>query len=190
MKNRFKISLVLFILISQVSLAQTYLQGNSVLPIQQMATSTLLNNNNRLTIQQAFTEINNRYNNADYSINSDKLVGEFFLINNMVVQLVNRVRTANNNFSPLEQTKVEFKEMFTNTLGQEDFSTKYYDELKNVNNYKVLIHYYKYNNRKNFIALDNKGDYVILGTIYCYSQDKTTAEAFVDTLLNSITFNP
>ncbi len=40
----------------------------------------------------------------------------------------------------------------------------------------------------NVIALDNNAKYVVMGSIHCYPQDTAKAEAFMNTLLNSITF--
>jgi len=116
------------------------------------------------------------------------LVGEFFLVNNMVVQLVNRARTASNSFSPLEKTRATFREMFTSTVGEDDLSGGYYDDIKNINNYKVLVYYYQFANIKRFIALDNMGLYVMRVSIHCHPQDISTADVFVGVLLNSIIF--
>ena len=182
--------LVVFILVSQVFLyAQTYIQGNQVLSFQSIATSTLLNNTNRLTVSTACSTVNGMHSSKIYYANNSEFAGEAYLVNNMVVELVCRLKS-NMTFSSLEETKISYKEMFTNTLGEEDLSLQYYDELKSVNNYNVLISYHKFNNVKDFIAIDNQNRYVVMGSVHCYPQDKATAEAFVNTLLNSITFNP
>src|SRR5690554_1029381 len=95
---------ILLCMTYSISSAQTYIQGDQVLPIQQIVTSSFLNNTNRLTIGDARSKINDRHTDRVYYANSSEFAGEAYLTNNMVVEIVSRLKNSTA-FSSLEETK-------------------------------------------------------------------------------------
>lgn len=188
MKKLFVI-FILFLGIKQLS-AQTYIQGVAVRPFSEIAnTNPHMSTANRMAYSAAKDTVNSFYTHTTRIKRFDKMAGEYFLVDSMVVQLVCRNRTNENDFRPFSQTKIEFREMFTNMIGETNtLEADYYDELKTVNGSEILKYYYKFANYKTFLIQDLLGKYVVLGTIYCAIEDIAKAEAFIDTLVGSIVF--
>ncbi|GGH06871.1 hypothetical protein FAZ19_03770 [Sphingobacterium alkalisoli] len=180
----------LFVGLGEVSLAQTYIQGVAVRPFSEIAhTNTHISTTNRMAYSAAKDLVNSFYTYTTRIKGLDKMAGEYFLVDDMVVQLVCRNRTNDYDFRPFTQTQIELREMFTNMIGETNtLEADYYDELKTVNGSEVLIKYYKSANFKSFFMQDLLSKYVVLGNIYCSMQDIAKAETFIDTLVGSIVF--
>ncbi|GGH06875.1 hypothetical protein FAZ19_03765 [Sphingobacterium alkalisoli] len=170
--------------------AQTYIQGVAVRPFSEIAnTNTHISTANRMAYSAAKDLVNSFYAHTTRIKGLDKMAGEYFLVDGMVVELTCRNRTADNDFRPFTQSQIEFREMFTNMIGETNtLEADYYDELKTVNGNEILKYYYTSVNYKTFLIQDLLGKYVVLGTIYCAMQDIAKAEAFIDTLVGSIVF--
>ncbi|WP_223583021.1 hypothetical protein [Sphingobacterium sp. GVS05A] len=115
---------------------------------------------------------------------SSQLVGEFWLIDNILINIVSR---------NLSSTRKENFQKLRYTLGPRGASTgklkhEYFDTIKTVNNYEVFIHYYYNSKNKSFIIQDKQGRYKLMGSIISTETDIKKAEAFMNTLLDSITF--
>ncbi|GGH06866.1 hypothetical protein FAZ19_03775 [Sphingobacterium alkalisoli] len=188
--GKYMLLFFLFLGLGEVSLAQTYIQGTAVRPFSEIAhTNTHISTANRMAYSAAKDLVNSFYTYTTRIKGLDKMAGEYFLVDGMVIELTCRNRTSGNDFRPFTQSQIEFREMFTNMIGETNtLEADYYDELKTVNGSEVLINYYKSNNAKSFIMQDLLGKYVVLGRIYCAMRDIAKAEAFIDTLVGSIVF--
>jgi len=162
--------------------AQIYIQGKEVISLSSIANSTLLTVPNRLTMENAFSKY--KILAPDIVNQQSRLVGEFWLFDNLFINIVSR--------NLMSTRKENFKEL-RYASGPQGASTgkhkhEYFDTIKTVNNYEAFISYYYSSNNKFFIIQDKQGRYKLSGTIISTNADKKKAEAFIDTLLNSITF--
>lgn len=180
-----KFNILVFLLLSAFSYtkAQTYIQGENVVPLTSITNSGLLSATNRLSMTQAFDIYSQRRSSPLFKKPSD-LVGEFWLIDNLLIKIVSR---------QLSATRKENFQELRYTSGLQGASTgkfkhEYFDTIKTVNNYEVFINYYYTAKDKFFIIQDKQGRYKLSGTIISTETDIKKAEAFMYTLLNSITF--
>ncbi|UIR54781.1 hypothetical protein LZQ00_10885 [Sphingobacterium sp. SRCM116780] len=164
--------------------AQTYIQGESVTPLSGIATSQLLPASKRLSMEDAFGIYKTRNSVTSYKQSLD-LVGEFWLIDNMLIKIVSR--------TILLGKKEDFQKLRYAYRPEgagvgKAFKGIYFDEVKNVNNYETLVYYFRTDNNKYFEIQDKQNRYKLMGTIISTKEDSAKAEAFINTLLNSITF--
>ena len=164
--------------------AQTYIQGKEVIPLSDIVTSELLPSVKRLSMDEAFKIYKGRNSIRHYS-QPAKLVGEFWLIDSLLINVVSRTIPPSKK-DDFQQLKYGFRPEGAG-LGN-SYDGKYYDAVKSINNYETLIHYYRTHNIKYFEIQDNQGRYKLLGTIMAAQSDNAKAEAFMDRLLKSITF--
>ena len=183
----------LFTSILSPALSQTYVQGINVVPNETVFNSPVLSGAKKLTIEEAFSKlvsINHGLNNGFSTIytSKEKISGQFYEKDNLVIQLV--TRKLSDPSVDLNEIKEITYGMYTDYLGEGEnpFEADYFDELKQVNNFQTLVYYRKSSNKKNFSIISNDKKYSVQGVIHCYPNDKPKAQAFINTLLNSITF--
>ncbi|NGF57121.1 hypothetical protein G5B00_11410 [Parapedobacter sp. SGR-10] len=181
----------LMMLIVNVSNGQKYIDGHNVISMLSIANSSILQGYPRLTMEQANTKLLEIDPNTIRQT-ADDMIGEYWWIDSMLVNIIPREITVN---YPKEDMKdIQLASTPTSIPrrdGSKDMTlvNDYFTELKSVNDFKVLVDYYKTRStRKNFIIQDNLDRYEVQGCIYVKKTDSLKAHVFIDSLLNSITF--
>jgi len=192
MKNIFLI--VLLLMSIQSTKAQTYLEGWRAISFSEIANSTLLPHYQRLSTTASFAKIKEIDPNT-LKTNPEDMVGEFWLIDGMLVNLVTRRITSEWPKEDLEEIKSAYTPdtggdiSNPNKPAMQRLKDDFFAEIKAVNDFKVLIHYQKTKSKRKGVTLyDNQNRYGIIGAVYAKEEDFAKAHAFVNTLLNSITF--
>jgi hypothetical protein len=164
--------------------AQTYIQGDEVIASANILNSSLLPFTKRLSTENAFSKLKLLHPEAVQKEVS-RLVGEFWLIDKMLINVVSRTVLSGKR-EDLKQLRYSYRPEGAgmNSL----FKDKYHDEVKAVSNFEVMTYYLRDSNVKSFIIYDNQSRYVLRGSITSTKEDSAKAEAFMDTLLKSITF--
>jgi len=180
---KFNILAFLLLFAFNCTKAQTYIQGEKVVPLANIVNSEFLSATKRLSMTQAFDIYSQRRSSPLFKKPSD-LVGEFWLVDNLLINIVSR---------ELSATRKENFQELRYSSGPQGASTgkyknQYFDTVKTVNNYNVFISYFFTGNIKSFIVQDKQSRYKLSGTIISTNSDIKKAEVFMDTLLNSITF--
>ncbi|WP_164112956.1 MULTISPECIES: hypothetical protein [Sphingobacterium] len=169
--------------------AQIFLQGQAVIPFNSIANSQLFPESNRLDMDMAFAKLDS-LGIKTYPKNAGEMAGEFWWIDGMLVQLVSRKLTPTYKADDLSKIRYAMRPEMSNMVGYPKNRTNYddyFDEVKDINNFEVLIHYYRTKSfEKNFQIQDNQNRYKVFGTVY--SLDHQKAHNLIDTLLESITF--
>lgn len=190
MKNNIILILVCFLGLQKAN-SQTYIQGDNVITLSEAATCDQLTQTKRLTIDQAFTTLK-EINPDPIEKNSKEMVGEFWLIDNMLINIVTRKITMENKKEDLYDTQKGYAPETIYRKGTTPDRTRandYFSEIKSVNNFDVLVDYYKTRSfDKNFLIQDKKGKFKVMGTIYVKKQDATKAHALINTILNKLSF--
>ncbi|MDR0266256.1 MAG: hypothetical protein LBJ04_23790 [Sphingobacterium sp.] len=175
----------------QTAYAQTYLQGTNVLPLSDAAHCDLLQANTRLTPQQAFEKLSQVDPNP-LKKNSQDMVGEFWWIDGMLVTMITRSITPDwPKVNLRERQRADAPEIIyvTGTTPDHTLANDYFSEIKSMNNFEVLVDYFKtMDNYKSFLVQDNKGKFIVMGTIYVKKQDAQKAHELIDLILNSLYF--
>ena len=182
--------MILIIGMTIVSQAQVYVQGNNVVPFSTIANSTLLNPTNRLNMDVAYSR-QAQVNAANYYKNTNEMVGEFWWIDGMLVQIVSRRITATYPKDNLEHVRYATTPSVNSIIGgpapDRTVQNDHFSEIKSVNNYEVLVHYLRTrSNIKYFEMQDNQDKYKVFGTVY--TNDHQKAHNLINTILNSISF--
>ncbi|WP_223583022.1 hypothetical protein [Sphingobacterium sp. GVS05A] len=179
----YKFILIFFLCAFNYTKAQTYIQGQNVVPLTSIVNSEFLSATERLSMTQAFEIYSQRHSSPFLKKPSD-LVGEFWLIDNLLIKIVSRELSATR--------KENFQELRYVTappgVSTGKHKHEYFDTIKTINNYEVFISYYYFSKTKSFLIQDKQGRYKLSGTIISTNSDIKKAEAFMGTLLNSITF--
>lgn len=193
LKNSFKIyyALLLTLLVNNASFAQTYIKGNFVEPLSNIATTNLLPNSSRIDHSVAYTKLKAILPSTDYK-NASELIGEFWLIDGMLINVISRKISPNVLKLDLNAVNYGLSPKINKMKGSTVDMTRvndYFYEIKVVKNADVLISYFKtFPTRKTFIIQDKLGKYTVLGSIYAVQTDYTKAHNYINTLINSITF--
>jgi len=191
MMNKNIILILMCFLGFQNSNAQTYLQGYNVILLSEAATCDLLSQSKRLTIDQAFTKLK-QIDPDPLEKSSKDMNGEFWLIDDMLVNIITRKITSENKKVDLyDRQKAYAPEILYRKGTQPDRArtNDYFSEIKSVNNFDVLVDYYKTRSfDKNFLIQDKKGKFKVIGTIYVKKQDATKAHTLINTILNKLSF--
>ena len=193
LKNSFKIycALLLTLLVNNASFAQTYIKGNFVEPLSNIATTNLLPNSSRIDHSVAYTKLKTILPSTDYK-NASELIGEFWLIDGMLINVISRKISPNVLKLDLNAVNYGLSPKINKMKGTTVDMTRvndYFYEIKVVKNADVLISYFKtFPTRKTFIIQDKLGKYTVLGSIYAVQTDYTKAHNYINTLINSITF--
>lgn len=192
MKN---ILLIVLLLISiQSSKAQTYLEGWRAIPFSEVANSTYLPQNQRLSTISSFAKLKEIDQKA-VQTGPEEMAGECWLVDGMLVKIVTRSISS-------EWPKEDLRDIMaaytpdaggdirdSNKTAIQRLKDDFFVEIKSVNDFKVLINYQKtMSKQKGFTLYDNQNRYGILGTVFAKEEDFEKAHTFVNTLLNSITF--
>ncbi len=180
---------VFFLLILQVGVGQTYISGKNVITFDSIAGSSYLPANGRIDVQQGYNQQKalepglNKYGRGP--------IGEFWMHDGMLINLITRIYDNPSKKLDLEQERLgihpEINYLHGTTPDRSIFQD-YFNEIKNVNNFEVLIWYFNSKNHKSFLIQDNLGRYVIWGQIHCQPTDRVKAQNFIDTLFQSISF--
>lgn len=193
LKNSFKIyyALLLTLLLNNASFAQKYIKGNFVEPLSNIATTNLLPNSSRIDHSVAYTKLKAILPSTDYK-NASELIGEFWLIDGMLINVISRKISPNVLKLDLNAVNYGLSPKINKMKGTTVDMTRvndYFYEIKVVKNADVLISYFKtFPTRKTFIIQDKLGKYTVLGSIYAIKSDYTKAHNYINTLINSITF--
>lgn len=191
LKKMRKYIIIMMILVSVAisSQAQTYTQGVRVIPFNSIANSTLLTSNNRLDMNTAFNKLK-ILDNETKKKSAREIVGEFWWIDGMLVQIVSRNITSTYPTDDLDKIKYGMRPNISVMESQPRDMTlynDYFEEFKKVNNFEVLIHYYKTMDFvKNFTIQDNQKKYKVFGSVY--TSNHLEAHNLINTILNSISF--
>lgn len=175
-----QIILLLLIVSGLETQGQVFIQGKSVLPFNDVAKSKYLSAESRLNMTDAYSLLQSN-DNKSFIKNKTDLVGEFWKHEGMLIQIVSRKASFVNSLD------LDFEQLRW-SISNGASSDHYFDEIKTVNNFKTLIHYHKISVVKYFLIKDNLERYYLRGSIICAKKDIPKAEAFMDTLLKSITF--
>ncbi len=174
----------------QITVAQTYITGNEVVPFDSIASSSYLPINGRIDVHQGYSQ----QKVLQPGLNEYGLgpVGEFWMYDGMLINLITRTHDNPSKKIDLEQERLashpEINYLHGTTPNRSIF-LDYFNEIKTVSNFEVLIRYFKSDNDKYFVIQDNLGRYIIRGKIHCQPTDRVKAQNFIDTLLESITFD-
>lgn len=187
-----------FLFFAFSTLGQTYLQGESVIQFSDVARSKYITNAARLTMDQSY-EMLKSVDLDPFSIykGPQTMVGEYWRIDGMLIQLVTRYTTSYKDTTSLETRMYSsrpavFGGSTLNGVKQPVDSSRredFFNEIKSVNNFDVLVYYLRtLSQAKRFEIRDHNRKYIIRGTIYAKKEDFDKAHRFIDTLLESITF--
>lgn len=161
-----------------ISKGQTYLQGDRVTSFSEAGNSTYLTATNRLD----YTEARNKMLTIkpDYfKMPFVSFAGEYWWIDGMLVQIVTRRITP-------QYKKLDMETEMYQTRGVMAHNKDYYDTLKKVNNFDVLIYYRKNQPYKWFTIQDAKDRYIILGVVHSKATDFEKSHSFIEKLVESI----
>ncbi|MGB7526954.1 hypothetical protein [Sphingobacterium cellulitidis] len=91
LNNSFKIyfALLLTLLVNNPLFAQTYIKGNFVEPLSNIAITNLLPNSSRIDHSVAYTKLKEIYPTTLYK-NASELIGEYWLIDGMLINIISR----------------------------------------------------------------------------------------------------
>lgn len=185
MKNN--IIIIISFLFSVFSLhAQTYVQGNGVLPFRSIAKTSVLTDSNRLNMNVAFQKYNEYGLNASNKTNASQLVGEYYFQNNLLIQLVSKKRNKSDDNESLGDILEYYREMFTQNIYENE--AYFVGEVITKNNLECLVYYDKRDTYINFSIRDNAEKYNIMGVIAFKPNNLNNARAFFDNFINSVTF--
>ncbi|MDR0266255.1 MAG: hypothetical protein LBV59_19710 [Sphingobacterium sp.] len=189
--KKFILLLIIYTGILSNNYAQTYLQGIEVLPLSDAAHCDLLTPSNRITADDAFLKLKQLIPDPVEENISD-MVGEFWWIDGMLVNTVTRRITAQRlKINLYDRQKAKAPEIIyvTGTTPDRTLANDYFSEIKSMNNFEVLVDYFKTrSNYKRFLVQDNKGKFIVMGTIYVKKQDAQKAHELIDLILNSLYF--
>lgn len=188
------LSVIIILLSASLSKAQTYIEGWRVIPFSQVANSSILPQNQRLSTTASFNKLKEIEPTTTKKA-PDEMTGEYWLIDGMLIQLVTRQISSEWPKNDLEDFRLSLIPDVGGEISnphrpallrqKDDFFT----EIKSVNNFEVLVFYYKTMwEKKSFILYDNMNRYGIIGSVYAKKGDYNNAHTFINTLLNSITF--
>ena len=90
---RYKTILIFFLCAFNCTKAQTYIQGEKVVPLANIVNSEFLSATKRLSMTQAFDIYSQRRSSPLFKKPSN-LVGEFWLIDNLLIKIVSRQLSA------------------------------------------------------------------------------------------------
>lgn len=188
--KKYIMSVILIVGMNIVSQAQIYVQGRNVVPFSTTANSTLLNPTNRLDMDTAFTKLK-QFDKETRKKAANEILGEFWLIDGMLVKIVARHITATYPKENLEHVRYAITPSVNSIVGgappDRTVQNDYFSEVKSVNNYDVLVHYFRTrSNIKHFEMQDHKDKYKVFGSVY--TNDHQKAHKLINTLINSITF--
>ncbi|MDR3010168.1 MAG: hypothetical protein LBV59_19700 [Sphingobacterium sp.] len=171
--------------------AQTYLQGTNVIPLSDAAHCDLLPINTRITADNAFLKLK-QIDPKSVEENVNEMIGEYWWIDGMLVTMITRSITPDwPKVNLYKRQKAEAPEIIyvTGTTPDRTWVNDYFSEIKSVNNFEVLVDYFKTrSNYKSFLVQDNKGKFIVMGTIYVKKQDAQKAHELIDLILNSLYF--
>ncbi|WP_286710444.1 MULTISPECIES: hypothetical protein [Sphingobacterium] len=177
--------------IFQTAYKQTYLQGTDVIPLSDAAHCDLLPINTRITADNAFLKLT-QVDPAPVQKGANDMVGEFWWIDGMLVNIITRSITPTRlKVNLYERQKSYAPEIIyvTGTTPDRTLANDYFSEIKSMNNFEVLVHYFKTrSNYKSFLIQDTKGKFIARGTIYVKKQDAQKAHELIDLILNSLYF--
>ncbi|MGA6121637.1 hypothetical protein [Sphingobacterium anhuiense] len=184
MKNKIIILILVAVGITSTAFSQVYI-SKSAKPFNDIANSTSLTQAKRVSYDKAYQYlIPLKYKTFDKA----SLAGEYFLHDNMLVQLVVITQKNALYFKPLSEVQDWSRTMVSGGV-ERQIGEYYTDFIKNYTGYKAYVGYFKENsNRIKIVIQDNLGRYAIDAVIYHAKADKTKAVTFINTLLTSISF--
>jgi len=129
--------------------------------------------------------------NSTKNKSADEMVGEFWWVDGMLVQIVSRRITATYPKDNLEHVRYATTPSVNSIIGgpapDRTVQNDHFSEIKSVNNYEVLVHYLRTrSNIKYFEMQDNQDRYKVFGRVY--TNDHQKAHNLINTILNSISF--
>jgi len=179
-----------YLLTVQITAAQTYITGNEVVPFDSIASSSYLPMSERIDVDQGYSQQKTLQPNLNKFDSGP--VGEFWIYDGMLINLISRTYDNPNDKIDLEQERLashpEINYLHGTTPDRSVF-LDYFNEIKSISNFEVFIDYFKSKNHKYFLIQDNLGRYIIRGQIHCQPTDRVKAQSFIDTLLQSIIFD-
>ncbi|HMR19666.1 MAG TPA: hypothetical protein PKA53_10240 [Sphingobacterium sp.] len=181
---------VFLIMIAGNLMGQRYIGGNKAIPFSDVAQSTYLTDSKRISYTDALALVNTfKQFPTEVVLKSNIMTGEYFLHDSIVINLYIAPRSIYFNYpsKSFSETR-EWHRMIASAGDSRPIETYYFDEIKDFPGYTVFIRYYKNSNKKEFVIQDIMRKYGVTGTIYNAMDQVSTAEAFVDTLLQSIVF--
>ncbi|MBP3943865.1 hypothetical protein J5U18_09850 [Sphingobacteriaceae bacterium WQ 2009] len=186
MKNN--IIIIISILFSVFSgHGQTYVQGNGVLPFRSIANTSVLTDNNRLKINDAFQKYNEYGVNVSNKTNASQLVGEYYFKDNLLIQFISVDRDKNiQDEESLEERIDSYREMYTENIYENE--AYFVGEILIKNNFKGIVYYDKRGKYINFSIRDNTGKYNVIGNVIFKPNNLNNARVFFDNFINSVTF--
>ncbi|QRY56400.1 hypothetical protein [Sphingobacterium siyangense] len=191
MIKKITILMLIYFWVFQSADAQTYLHGYDVISLSEAASCGLLPQSNRLTTDQAFEKLK-QVDPDPVKKSSKDMNGESWWLDDMLVTIVTRRISAQNPKEDLLSTQksnapeILYRE---GTPPDHTAANDYFSEIKSVNNFDVLIDYFKTrSNYKSFLIQDKEGKFKIMGTIYVKKQDATKAHTLINTILNKLSF--
>ncbi|MGA6121636.1 hypothetical protein [Sphingobacterium anhuiense] len=184
MKNKIIILILFVVGITSTAFSQVYI-SKSAKPFNDITKSTSLTPAKRVSYDNAYEYLTAlKYRTFDKT----KFAGEYFLHDNMLVQLVVITQKNAFYFKPLSEVQ-DWNRTMASGGDDRPIGEYYTDFIKNFTGHKAYVGYFKENsNIINFVIQDNLGRYVIDGSIYHAKADKTKAVTFINTLLTSISF--
>ncbi|MCY4780381.1 hypothetical protein ORI89_12020 [Sphingobacterium sp. UT-1RO-CII-1] len=191
-----KVKLIVFIFFS-ISFLTTFSQNSKksgeLLSFHSIASSSYLTAQNQVSIAEVYPLLRDRYVTPIYDIwkKQSDLNGEFWAYDGLIINIVS---VNINNVHP-SRLKLSDERRATDPGGYYvegkyiDYREhQYFDEIKEVNNYNVLVYYFKDFIKKYFTIIDQQNRYYLMGSVTCQENEVRKAEAFLETLLQSIKF--
>lgn len=167
--------LILLYVLPLFGYTQTYIAGKDVIPFTQIANSSYLTQDKRLTIDNAFHKL------KEYETTSlDKMMGEYYYVNGFLIKIIS------GDLSVLKKMKypgIYNKYLYFSGSYPED---RFYHKYEDLGKHKIYISYSKESNNLSFTLENNT--YNISGSIYCNKNQLKEAQTFIDKFVRSITF--
>lgn len=174
------------LLANSVMISFSYSQsGSAFIPFESIAQSKIVQYSKPISIDEALLRINGENGQSPKrSLSRNELNGEYFERDGYVINVKSRLNTKSLSLEMLSRMQKSLE------VSYKQMNSLYHNTLREINNYSVLVSYLKDSNQKNCFIMDNSGRYYVVITIYSKqdSAEIKKAEAFVDTLVNSITF--
>lgn len=183
----FNINVFVFILFTN---SQTFIQGQKVVPFNSITNSNFLKSSDRIDVNYAFAKLQ-QINFAKYRDSATKMIGEYWFIDGMLVEMIARKIESGVLADDFASDLLAFRPTINQERGappqDRTIIDDYYDTLMNVNDFRVLIFYFRTRSTfKNFNIQDIKGRYKIYGTIY--TNDHAKGHALIEEILNGLSF--
>lgn len=188
-----KYAIILFFIVSvnALALAQTKIQGDRLTQFNDAFESTLLPASGRVEIATALSKILAIHPKSK-TATIDDMVGEFWIIDGMVVKLVTRSfssHTQSIKFQDELDAARPSKNNYKGTVRDLTYYNDFFGEIKSVNGMEVLVYYYRTKSKLKYFRVKTTNPlYLISGTIY--TLDNNLAHKLVDSIIKNIKLKP